>query len=114
VNFVGLVRDNPYKSMPLSGPRQIGTSSLRLSTSDGCRHQPWRNTIIKIMVLLHSADGLDWQLPPKGTSVKTLYEAEEQGFITMRGEFQKRQFRLTALGAEHVERDRRRLEARKR
>jgi DNA-binding PadR family transcriptional regulator len=47
------------------------------------------------MVLLHSANGLEWQSPPKGTSLKTLSEAEEQGFITIRGEFQKRQFRLT-------------------
>jgi DNA-binding PadR family transcriptional regulator len=65
------------------------------------------------MVLLHSAMGSDWQLPPKGTSLKTLSEAEEQGFILLRGEFQKRQFRLTDLGAEHVERDKRRLEARR-
>jgi DNA-binding PadR family transcriptional regulator len=65
------------------------------------------------MVLLHSAVGLDWQSPPHGTSLKTLTEAQEQGFILIRGEFQKRQFRLTELGAEHVERDRRRLEARR-
>ncbi|MBO9097315.1 MULTISPECIES: hypothetical protein [unclassified Rhizobium] len=65
------------------------------------------------MVLLHSAEGLDWQSPPKGTSLKTLKEAEEQGFITIRGEFQKREFRLTARGAEYVERDKRRLAARK-
>ena len=65
------------------------------------------------MVLLHSAAGTDWQFPPKGTSLKTLNEAEEQGFIMIRGEFQKRQFRLTAMGADHVERDRRRLEARR-
>jgi DNA-binding PadR family transcriptional regulator len=69
--------------------------------------------IIKIMVLLHSAQGTGWQPPPKGTSLKTLGEAEEQGFIEIRGEFQKRQIRLTKLGLEHVERDRRRLEARK-
>ena len=69
--------------------------------------------MIKIMVLLHSADGVDWQPPPKGTSLRTLNEAEEQGFIQIRGEFQKRQFRLTALGAEHVGRDKRRLEARR-
>jgi DNA-binding PadR family transcriptional regulator len=65
------------------------------------------------MVLLHSADGVDWQFPPKGTSLKTLNEAEEQGFILIRGEFQKRQFRLTQLGSEYVERDKRRLEARR-
>ncbi|MNF00546.1 hypothetical protein D3C80_1993900 [compost metagenome] len=64
------------------------------------------------MVLLHSAVGTDWQTPPKGTSLKTLYEAEAQGFISIRGEFQKRQFRLTEMGSEHVERDRRRLQAR--
>jgi hypothetical protein len=69
--------------------------------------------IIKIMVLLHSADGVNWQSPPKGTSLKTLSEAEEQGFILIRGEFQKRQFRLTELGFEYAERDKRRLEARK-
>ena len=76
-------------------------------------HQPWRNEIIKIMVLLHSAVGVDWQSPPKGTSLKTLSEAEEQGFIVIRGEFQKRQFSLTKLGFEYVERDKRRLEARR-
>lgn len=65
------------------------------------------------MVLLHSADGLDWQSPPKGTSLKTLSDAEEQGFILTRGEFNKRQFRLTEAGADHIERDRRRLQARK-
>ncbi|MBZ5760422.1 MULTISPECIES: hypothetical protein [Rhizobium] len=65
------------------------------------------------MVLLHSAEGLDWQSPPKGTGLKTLKEAEEQGFITIRGEFQKREFRLTARGAEYVERDKRRLAARR-
>ncbi|NKN37669.1 hypothetical protein HFC70_15055 [Agrobacterium sp. a22-2] len=65
------------------------------------------------MVLLHSANGADWQSPPKGTSLKTLSEAEEQGFILIRGEFQKRQFRLTELGSDYVERDRRRLNARK-
>jgi DNA-binding PadR family transcriptional regulator len=65
------------------------------------------------MVLLHGADGVEWQSPPKGTSLKTLSEAEEQGFILIRGEFQKRQFRLTALGSEYVERDKRRLEARR-
>lgn len=65
------------------------------------------------MVLLHSAVGVDWQLPPKGTSLKTLKEAEEQGFILIRGEFQKREFRLTERGAEHVERDKRRLAARR-
>jgi DNA-binding PadR family transcriptional regulator len=65
------------------------------------------------MVLLHGAEGADWQSPPKGTSLKTLSEAEEQGFILMRGENQKRQFRLTARGADHLERDKRRLEARR-
>jgi DNA-binding PadR family transcriptional regulator len=65
------------------------------------------------MVLLHSANGLEWQSPPKGTSLKTLGEAEEQGFITIRGEFQKRQFRLTDKGFEYVQRDKRRLEARR-
>jgi DNA-binding PadR family transcriptional regulator len=65
------------------------------------------------MVLLHETQGMDWQSPPKGTSLKTLREAEEQGFISIRGEFQKRQFRLTKLGADYVERDKRRLEARK-
>ncbi|TNM65951.1 hypothetical protein [Aliirhizobium smilacinae] len=65
------------------------------------------------MVLLHSAVGLGWQSPPKGTSLKTLSEAQEQGFILIRGEFQKRQFRLTEKGFEHVEHDKRRLEARK-
>ena len=69
--------------------------------------------IIKIMVLLHSTVGADWQPPPKGTSLKTLGEAEEKGFIEIRGEFQKRQIRLTALGVQHLERDRRRLEARR-
>lgn len=64
------------------------------------------------MVLLHSAVGVDWQSPPKGTSLKTLSEAEEQGFILTRGEFQKRQFRLTQLGSKHVEHDKRRLQAR--
>nr|WP_246799815.1 hypothetical protein [Rhizobium indicum] len=78
-----------------------------------CMHQPWRNKILKIMVLLHSADGLAWQSPPKGTSLKTLSEAEEQGFILIRGEFQKRQFCLTKLGSDYVERDKRRLEARR-
>ncbi|MCD7109519.1 hypothetical protein LRX75_10725 [Rhizobium sp. DKSPLA3] len=65
------------------------------------------------MVLLHSADGLEWQTPPKGTSLKTLSEAEEQGFILIRGEYQKRQFRLTERGHRHVEHDRQRLAARK-
>lgn len=65
------------------------------------------------MVLLHAAVGLDWQTPPKGTGLKTLAEAEEQGFIEIRGEFQKRQFRLTSLGHQYVERDKRRLAARR-
>lgn len=68
--------------------------------------------IIKVMVLLHSAVGTEWQPPPKGTSLRTLSEAEEQGFILIRGEFQKRQFRLTDKGAEYVERDKRRLQTR--
>ncbi len=65
------------------------------------------------MVLLHSAVGVDWQSPPKGTSLKTLSEAEEQGFILIRGEFQKRQFRLTELGSKYIDHDKRRLEARR-
>ncbi|MGA1800716.1 hypothetical protein [Rhizobium sp. HT1-10] len=65
------------------------------------------------MVLLHSAEGMNWQSPPKGTSLKTLKEAEEQGFILIRGEFQKREFRLTERGFDHVEHDRRRLAARR-
>ena len=69
--------------------------------------------MIKIMVLLHSAVGADWQSPPKGTSLKTLGEAEEQGLIQVRGEFQKRQMRLTPLGVQHLERDRKRLDARR-
>lgn len=69
--------------------------------------------MMKIMVLLHSAVGRDWQSPPKEMGVKILYEAEEQGFIEVRGEFQKRQFRLTPMGFQTVERDRRRLAARK-
>lgn len=68
--------------------------------------------MIKIMVLLHAAQGRDWQTPPKGTSLKTLVEAEEQGLIEIRGEFQKRQFRLTTRGFSTVEHDRKRLAAR--
>ena len=83
----------------------------RRGTAVGISHGEIK--IIKIMVLLHSANGADWQSPPKGTSLKTLGEAEEQGFIEIRGEFQKRQFRLTEMGAEHVGRDKRRLEARR-
>ena len=75
--------------------------------------QPWRNAIIKILVLLHAAVGIDWQSPPEGTSLKTLNEAEEKGFIEIRGEFQKRQFRLTKRGSDHVALDRRRRAARK-
>lgn len=56
---------------------------------------------------------MSWQSPPNGTSLKTLSEAEEQGFIAVRGEFQKRQFRLTERGLDYVENDKRRLEARK-
>ena len=59
------------------------------------------------------AVGIDWQSPPEGTSLKTLNEAEEKGFIEIRGEFQKRQFRLTKRGSDHVALDRRRLAARK-
>ncbi|MFN3505967.1 MAG: hypothetical protein ACK4ZU_00720 [Allorhizobium sp.] len=69
--------------------------------------------MIKIMVLLHAAQGRDWQTPPKGTSLKTLGEAEEQGLIEIRGEFQKRQFRLTQRGFAMVEHDRGRLAARR-
>lgn len=69
--------------------------------------------MIKIMVLLHAAQGTDWQTPPKGTSLKTLFEAEAQGFVQVRGEFQKRQMRLTKLGIDTAERDRRRLAARR-
>ncbi|THV23409.1 hypothetical protein [Peteryoungia ipomoeae] len=65
------------------------------------------------MVLLHAAKGMEWQAPPKGTSLKTLGEAEAMGFILIRGEFQKRQFRLTQLGFDHVDRDRKRLAARR-
>lgn len=64
------------------------------------------------MVLLHSAVGTGWQTPPKEMGLKILYEAQAQGYIEIRGEFQKRQMRLTALGQETVERDRRRLQAR--
>lgn len=69
--------------------------------------------MIKIMVLLHAAQGRDWQTPPKGTSLKTLREAEDEGLIEIRGEFQKRQFRLTPRGFDMVERDRGRLAARR-
>ena len=75
--------------------------------------RPRRIEIIKIMVLLHGAVGADWQSPPKGTSLKTLSEAEEQGFILIRGKFQRRQIRLTEMGSECVEADRRRLDARR-
>eukprot|EP01035_Chromulina_nebulosa_P044981 gene44981-biopygen30977 len=68
--------------------------------------------MIKIMVLLHAAQGREWQTPPKTTSLKTLGEAQEQGLIEVRGEFQKRQFRLTPLGFDTVKRDRGRLAAR--
>ncbi|WP_313618406.1 hypothetical protein [Agrobacterium sp.] len=64
------------------------------------------------MVLLHSAVGTGWQTPPKKMGLKILYEAQAQGYIEIRGEFQKRQMRLTPLGQETVERDRRRLQAR--
>jgi len=69
--------------------------------------------MIKIMVLLHAAQGRDWQTPPKGTSLKTLFEAQEQGLVEVRGEFQKRQFRLTQRGFSMVEHDRGRLAARR-
>ena len=68
---------------------------------------------MKVIAFLHNADGLDWQSPSKGTSLKTLQEAEKNGFITIRGEFQQRQFRLTELGSQYVERDKRRLQARR-
>lgn len=67
----------------------------------------------KIMVLLHAAEGREWQTPPKGTSLKTLFEAQEQGLVEVRGEFQKRQFRLTQRGFSMVEHDRGRLAARR-
>ncbi|MEC9463390.1 MAG: hypothetical protein VX601_09480 [Pseudomonadota bacterium] len=69
--------------------------------------------MIKIMVLLHAAEGREWQAPPKGTSLKTLFEAQEQGLIEVRGEYQKRQFRLTQRGFSVVEHDRGRLAARR-
>jgi DNA-binding PadR family transcriptional regulator len=69
--------------------------------------------IVKVIAFLHRADGVDWQSPPKGTSLNTLKETEQEGFILTRGEFQKRQFRLTDLGLDYLARDRRRLEARK-
>ena len=69
--------------------------------------------MIKIMVLLHAAEGREWQTPPKGTSLKTLFEAQEQGLVKVRGEFQKRQFRLTQRGFSMVEHDRGRLAARR-
>ena len=92
-----LLRNGPFASG--------GTSAAGVSQ--------WRKAIIKILVLLHAAVGIDWQSPPAGTSLKTLNEAEEQGFIEIRGEFQKRQFRLTKRGSDHVALDRRRLAARK-
>jgi len=104
---------NLRAEMTAWGRKQALQRLKRKAMCSGCMHQPWRNEIIKIMVLLHSAIGVDWQSPPKGTSLKTLSEAEEQGFIVVRGEFQKRQFRLTELGFKHVEHDKRRLEARK-
>jgi hypothetical protein len=69
--------------------------------------------MIKIMVLLHAAEGREWQTPLKGTSLKTLFEAQEQGLVEVRGEFQKRQFRLTQRGFSMVEHDRGRLAARR-
>jgi DNA-binding PadR family transcriptional regulator len=99
--------------MTTSGRKQALRRLKHKAMCSGSGHQSWRNEIIKIMVLLHSANGVDWQSPPKGTSLKTLSEAEEQGFILIRGEFQKRQFRLTEMGFKHVEQDKRRLEARK-
>ncbi len=69
--------------------------------------------MIKIMVLLHAAEGREWQTPPTGTSLKTLFEAQEQGLVEVRGEFQKRQFRLTQRGFSMVEHDRGRLAARR-
>lgn len=58
-------------------------------------------------------DGIDWQSAPQGTSLKTLQEAEEQGYIEIRGEFQKRQISMTKLGSDYLAREKRRLEARK-
>lgn len=69
--------------------------------------------MMKIMILLHAAEGREWQTPPKGTSLKTLFEAQEQGLVEVRGEFQKRQFRLTQRGFSMVEHDRGRLAARR-
>lgn len=69
--------------------------------------------MIKIMVLLHAAQGREWQTPPNGTSLKTLLEAQEQGLVEVRGEFQKRQFRLTQRGFSMAEHDRGRLAARR-
>lgn len=65
------------------------------------------------MALLHSTNGNDWQTPPHGTSLKTLFEAAEQGYLEIRGEFQKRQLRLTPRGIEYLENDKRRLAARR-
>ncbi len=92
---------------------QLRGTGLCVRRQIGRVRQPWRNAIIKILVLLHAAVGIDWQSPPEGTSLKTLNEAEEKGFIEIRGEFQKRQFRLTKRGSDHVALDRRRLAARK-
>lgn len=57
--------------------------------------------------------GIDWQSAPHGSSLKTLKEAEEQGYILIRGEFQKRQISMTKLGSDYLDREKRRLDARK-
>lgn len=57
--------------------------------------------------------GPSWQSAPKGTSLKTIKEAEEQGYLLIRGEFQKRQISMTKLGIDYLDREKRRLEARK-
>lgn len=81
-------------------------SGIKLKNLYGVR------TIIKILVLLHGMVGIDWQAAPKGSSLKTLKEAEEQGFILIRGEFQKRQISMTKLGSDYLDREKRRMAAR--
>jgi hypothetical protein len=63
--------------------------------------------------MLHGMNGTDWQSAPQGSSLKTLMEAQEQGYILIRGEFQKRQISMTKLGSDYLDREKRRLEARK-
>ena len=58
-------------------------------------------------------NGTDWQAAPKGSSLKVLKEAEEQGYILIRGEFQKRQISMTKLGSDTLANEKRRLDARK-